>query len=159
MVEEATYPLHPTSTGQTFALQPRWDASSTEFSHGTVSSMIYTDLREGDQSTMFGLRLVEAISGGKMSCWPMSTSIFQSRTMTRCPVSGFVGVCLSFTCPSRMKVVVFMGLLGLGGKGVKLIVSSVPVKDEPSCGQHQLASGWSKEGWSHLTSASPAFLL
>ena len=36
-----------------------------------------------------------------MSCWSISTSIFQSRAMARCPVSGFVGGCLGLFCPSR----------------------------------------------------------
>jgi len=43
--------------------------------------------------------MVAAISGGNISCWPISTSIFQSRAMASCPASGLVGGLLNFSCP------------------------------------------------------------
>ena len=70
-----------------------------------------TDFSEGDQSTMSGPRVVAAISGGKISCWPISTSIFQPRALASCPVSGLGGGWLGLFCPSRMNVGAVMGFV------------------------------------------------
>lgn len=49
------------------------------------------------QSTKSGLKVMAAISGGKISCWQISTSNFQSRAMVSCPTSGLVGGWLGFS--------------------------------------------------------------
>ncbi len=82
VVELATKPLQPTSTGRTFTFHPRssasaaksayrnrfiLNASSMASSNGTVSSTIKKCRQDLDQRTRSGRRLVAAISGGKVS--------------------------------------------------------------------------------------------
>ena len=69
-----------------------------------------------DQNTKSGLRLVEAISGGKMCRWLMSASILQSRDLHRCPFSDLVEWCLGVFCSSWTKVALRGWLLALWGK-------------------------------------------
>ena len=91
--------------------------SSVEVSHGSVSPKMFTvDFSEEDQSTKFGLKVVAAISGGKISCWPIWTSIFQSRALTSCPASGLGGGWLGFFCPSWINVGAVMEFDALKGK-------------------------------------------
>lgn len=73
--------------------------------------MIYTTLSEGDQSTKSDLRLVRAISEGKIRCCPLSASIFQSRASQNCPDSDLVEGFLGVICPSLKNNVVFGRLL------------------------------------------------
>ncbi len=117
VVELATKPLQPTSTGRTFTFHPRSSASAAKSayrnlflsnaspiasSHGTVSSTIKTCRQVLDQRTRSGRRLVAAVSGGKVSLWFMSTRISQSRAAFSGHESGGDRL-IECVSPSRMK--------------------------------------------------------
>lgn len=85
VIDDATKPLHPTSTGRISAVQPCCCAStdrsayrrcflsyasSSGSSQGSVSSTIKTFLTGGDQNTKSGLRVVIGIYGEKARRWP-----------------------------------------------------------------------------------------
>ena len=89
----AAYPLAPTSTANTYVIQPaclQLEASSSYLanlslclaskfsSDGQVSSIRMTHFVSGDLMTMSGRCFVVVISVGNFSCLPRSTSMFQS---------------------------------------------------------------------------------
>ena len=145
VVDVATKPLHPTSTGSTWARQPRCSASAamseyfsrfrsyaspTAASHGTVSSTMNTAFWEVDHKTRSGLRLVVTISGGKTSFLSRSTSILQSRAESRMVVSALADG-FAESCPALTKGVVFE-CLGIGG-GRALLMALLPSRVIASC--------------------------
>lgn len=88
------------------------------FAHdqGTVSLMIKTFLREGDQSVRSGLRVVVAISGRNTTCQPMSTNIFHSLASRSWSRSAGVEPLLTTLVPFQTKVTARRGLYDPGGK-------------------------------------------
>ena len=144
-VDVATKPRHPTSAGQTFALQPRCsssvarseyrsfflsNASCTASSQGTVSSTKYTLRCELDHRTRSGRRLVMTIAGGTVSRWPTSTSISQSLAASSSPNLALGGNFRCPCCPSRTNAIELAELVPLGGRAlmVVLLLSRIAAK-------------------------------
>lgn len=146
VVDVATKPLQPTSTGSTWAHHPRCLASAvkseyfsrfrsyaslTAPSQGTVNSTMKTDFCEVDHKTRSGLRLVVAISGGKISLWSKSTSILQSRALSKRVDGSTFAAGLVGSCPARRNVLVGLHPGTDGGRAFVLVL--LPSREMASC--------------------------
>ena len=85
MVDVATKPLQPTSTGQTTALQPRCSQMPCLQPFPLIRS-INSILPEVDQGIRSGLRVVVTICDGTVNRWPTSTNISRSLAFSIWPL-------------------------------------------------------------------------